>query len=110
EQADVEAKVPGQALRGLLVDRQQIDQQRGEPRFVEHVCDVAIARAVSTRPRAVSEQHGAERVRRRTQIAEQLRVTGAERDLALLRHARSRKSRTCSSEIWEKSSYHIPTA
>jgi hypothetical protein len=90
QQRDVEAC---RAL-GVLVGRQQIDEQRGEADLVEHARDVAVARRKPARAAAVREQHEAARrfgpAAGQYEIARQRDAVGGDRDGAQIHRACSR--------------------
>jgi hypothetical protein len=53
----------------LFFRSEQIDQKRRQIRFVEHRCDMAIARAVPAAPATVGEEHDTASMFRQVQVA-----------------------------------------
>ena len=56
EQVDVEAKTPRELIDGVLLRRQQVEEQGGLPRFLERLGDEPIAGTEAAAAAAVREK------------------------------------------------------
>ena len=108
EKRDVEAQVSALDVEGLLLRRQQVDQERGHARFAQLPRDELVARALPAAAAAVGEDHEALDRVRDLEIPGQMGLGNDETDFTRFGFARCVHAANSSSRTGRRRSPQCP--